>query len=395
MPESAQTETPAEPGQGLHDLIVLSLAFFFTFMGPAAVQQFLGPYLVEETGLSRQVCSWVLASVYFSCVFWRLLCGYTAHFLGGRGSIVFGLCTYTGFAGCIYFFPNYWTALAAAMVWGWGAAAIWVAGPTRILENQSALKRGRASGIFYTSVYLGQAIGVLLLGWLGNKWGRPWIFGVAAAIGLLANGISLFVRRTEAEPTKPNVWDVLSVMRGKRGIILCGILFTSSMSFGIVLGPLNSTVDEIAGFTQISSLTIGFYVGRLIVGWVAGWCTDRFGRTPVLAFAFFVGAAGLTIAAASTTSVPLALAAFSLGIQAGIVHIPVMALVGDWIEPERRHLAFGALYAWGNLARGFAIAFGETLRSALGGAQVAFGVFAVMMAICGVLSIVVGRQSSA
>ena len=392
MPQTSQNDASTPTGDGHHDLIVLSLAFFFIFLGPAAVQQFLIPYMSDSTGYDHKACSWILAAVYLSAVVWRLLVGYTVHWLGGRGALVFGLCTYTAFAACVYLWPVYWVVLLAAVVWGWGAAAIWVAGPTRILESQSPLKRGRASGIFYSAVFVGQAAGVLMLGQLSD---RRSIFGVAMLIGLLGNGAILFLRSKQANVPKPHVWDALSIMRTLRGAVLCALLFTSSMGFGIVLSPLTSTVTATKGFGMISALSIGFYIGRLAVSWFAGWLTDRLGRVPVLSCGFFIGAAGLAIAAASTKAVPIAAAAFSLGLQAGILHIPIMAMVGDWIEPERRHIAFGALYAWGNFGRAFAIVFGQTMRTTLGGDRVAFSVFAAMMALCGVLSLAVaGTQVS-
>lgn len=391
MPHADQSDISAPSSDGHHDLVVLSIAFFLIFLGPAAIQQFLIPYMSDNTGYDHRACSWILASVYLSAVVWRLLVGYTVHWLGVRGSLVFGLCTYTGFAACVYLWPNFWVVLIAAVVWGWGAAAIWVCGPTRILESQSALKRGRASGVFYSAVFLGQAVGVLLLGQLAD---RRSIFGVALLIGLLGNVAVLFLRPKQAQLPKPHMWDALSIMRTLRGAALCGLLFTSSMGFGIVLSPLTSTVTETKGFGMISALSIGFYIGRLAVSWLAGWLTDRLGRVPVLSCGFFLGAAGLAIAATSTTSVALAAAAFSLGLQAGILHIPIMAMVGDWIEPERRHIAFGALYAWGNFGRAFAIVFGQTMRTTLGGDRVAFGVFAAMMALCGLVSIVAGARST-
>ena len=64
------------------------------------------------------------------------------------------------------------------------------------------------------------------------------------------------------------------------------------------------------------------------------------------------------------------------------------------LEPERRHLAFGALYAWRNLGVSAAILFGQGLRTWLGGDRAAFAAFACVLAACGLVSAIVFRHSA-
>jgi len=146
------------------DLIVLSSTFFFIFLGAASFQQYLIPYTVRQTGQSHATCSWILASVYLSSIVWRILYPYTLEWIGTRGAIVGGFLTYTLFAVVALLSKSYPLLLISALIWGWGAAAIWITGPSQILESTSALRYGRASGIFYSAVYAGQGLGVYLLG---------------------------------------------------------------------------------------------------------------------------------------------------------------------------------------------------------------------------------------
>ena len=389
QPEDAAPQL--NKSHGRHDLIVLSLAFFFIFLGPGATQQFLIPFLSDTSGFGHQACSWVPGSIYLSAMVWALLCGYTVRWLGARLAIVLGLATYAGFSACVYVWPSYWVALAAAVAWGWGAAAVWVSGPTRILENQSPFRRGRASGVFFSAVFLGQALGVIALGQLADA---RMIFGVAAAIGVCGVACACFVRAEQATIDTVRVTDTLTALRGVRGAILCALVLTSAMGFGVVLSPLCSSVESKLGFGRIATLTIWFYVGRLLIGWIAGWLTDTWGRIPVLATAFFLGAAGLGLATTSSSPTAFAAAALTLGIQAGMFQVPTMALVGDWIEPSRRHLAFGALYAAKNIGISFAIIFGQMLPKGPEGNRAAFAVFGLIMAVCGALTLVVGRMQS-
>ena len=71
MHDSPDSVSQSEPGRSSRDLVVLCLAFFFIFLGPAATQQFLIPHLAEQTGRSHAACSWILAAVYLSAVVWQ------------------------------------------------------------------------------------------------------------------------------------------------------------------------------------------------------------------------------------------------------------------------------------------------------------------------------------
>ncbi len=379
-------DAPARRGR--RDLVLLSSAFFFIFLGPGATQQFLIPFLAAQTGRSHSDCSWILAAVYLSALVWALLCGYTVRWLGARRAIVAGLATYAGFSAAVFARPTFACALAAAVLWGWGAAAVWVSGPTRILENESPFQRGRASGIFFSAVFLGQAIGVIALGRITDA---RWIFGVAAVIGAAGVACAWFVRPGRVEVRVVKFTDAAAALASKRGAFLAGIALVSAMGFGVVLSPLCSSVDKRLGFGRIAELTIWFYVGRLVMAWAAGWLSDRWGRLQVLALAFLLGAGGLALAAWSAAPVMLAAAALALGMQAAMLQTPTMALVGDWIPPERRHLAFGALYAAKNLGVSFAILFGQDLREHLGGDPAAFGVFACIMACCAAAALAAAR----
>ena len=74
--EALMNESPSTSGWSRYGVLVtLAFAFFCIFFGPAATQQFLIPIISKRTGLSSSVCSWVLASVYFSALVCRLFCG--------------------------------------------------------------------------------------------------------------------------------------------------------------------------------------------------------------------------------------------------------------------------------------------------------------------------------
>ncbi|MBM4045709.1 MAG: MFS transporter [Planctomycetes bacterium] len=392
-PDPAPVSSPAAAPSSRRSLVVLTSAFFFIFLGAGATQQFIVPYLSERNGWTPPQCSWVLGCVYLSAIVWRLLCAYTVNLLGARLSIILGQLAYTGFVVAMALQGGYPALIFAALVWGWGAAAIWTTGPAQILETSARVRYGSAAGIFFTGVHLGQGLGVLLLGWLLGHCGGPTMLWTAVAISLIANVITLWTPNVEVHRDPPGLLDVVRVFSTPKGAMLSFVLFTSSFGFGIVLSTLSSVVAESKGLGVIAHVTIGFYAARLVVSWISGFLADRIGRIAVMVSGFTLAAVGLALAAASRSPYVLAATALVLGVQAGSNNVAIMALVGDSIEPGRRHLAFGALYAWSNLGIGLTIILGQYLLVWFS-KGICFGAFAVAMALCALVSLEIGRRKS-
>jgi len=69
-----------------------------------------------------------------------------------------------------------------------------------------------------------------------------------------------------------------------------------------------------------------------------------------------------------------------------------MALIGDSVRPERRHLAFGAIFVWRDLGVVIALLGGQFLRLRLGGVGPAFLLFGAIFLMCALLSTKLAKQ---
>lgn len=371
------------------DLWLLSATFFFIFFGPGAAQQFIGVILRKETAQSKYVCSLVLATVYITTVIWRPLTVYTLEWFGAKLSIILGLLTYTLFSVCASATTSFLVLVPAAVIWGWGAAAIWTTGPTRILEETESRRYGSAAGVFYSAVYVGQGLGVFLLGLvaarLESTGGRlQWVFAIAAGLGLVGNLISARLPARELHSQRASPRAVLAVLATRQGALLSLILFASGTGFAIVLSAMASDVADATGIGQLSKVTIGFYIGRLVVSWFSGKLCDRVGRKPVLCAGYAIGALGLVLAGCTSQHALLFGAAFALGMQVGFTEAPLMAVIGDSFESGKRHLAFAATQMWKNLGVGLIIVLSQLLDKALTH-RAKYFVFAAATALCGLL----------
>ena len=378
------------------DLLVLSGCFLFIFMGAGATQQFLITNFSAQTGRTYAQCSWILAMVYFAGLVFRIYSAHTIRFLGMYRAIVFGLGTYTLFAFCAMLLDNYWLLLLAAGMWGWGAAAVWITSPTQIIQATAAKRYGSASGIFYSSVYIGQAVGVLLLGRL-LKEGLSFqeMLLVAIAISLVGNVISLFLpRRSIPRDAPPKVADVFGALKTVKIWELAFIQFATSFGFGLVLSSVPSAAEKIGRGDMIYLITLGYYIGRIVASWIVGRLSDWIGRDKVMLCMFLGASIGLIPAVLTESFVALSLASVMLGLQAGTVPTIVTAMVGDATDADRRHLVFAALSLLPSFGIGFTIVGSQYLQILLGGFNRSLLVYAIVFLICIFLTVDIGRRAS-
>jgi hypothetical protein len=83
------TDSPRKSLYSNKNLLLASSAFFFTFMGAGALQQFFVPYM-GTLGWSTLKGASILAVVYASFMVCRLLAPYTLWFLGDYPAALIG-----------------------------------------------------------------------------------------------------------------------------------------------------------------------------------------------------------------------------------------------------------------------------------------------------------------
>jgi MFS family permease len=135
-------------------------------------------------------------------------------------------------------------------------------------------------------------------------------------------------------------------------VLLSACMAVNSASLQLVAAVSALTFVLVTGITGLLGLGPAiFLVSGALTASVAGRSMDRFGRVPVLAVGFALGAAGATLTALSLAlmSPAVTVAGFALiGAAAGTVHL-ARAAAGDMYPPERRArgiawVLFGAVF---------------------------------------------------
>jgi len=385
----------------VRDLVLLSGAFFFIFLGPGAVQQHLDKVLGDKR-------FYFLATLYLSFCIWRVFIGATIRVLGDSLSELLGAAVYVVAVAVLLVSTGWPTVLAAAAVWGWGAASLWITSQAQLLD--ASRRHGASSGFFYSALTAGQALGVGLLALLASRWPslpsslplKDALLVTCALLGLPGVALIALVPRRRVERRGFSLGAFWGVAR--RGpIVLVGvILLLSSLSYGILLGVF-SEISRTAALGQWPA--VAFYAARVALCFPAGALADRIGKERVLKLSFLLAAGGILVAALWRTSpgLSLAICAAAMAVQSTLAQSNAMALMGDVAGSEERHMALGAVFFWRDLGvviplfvagalKGFVTGAGDietTFRGAL------FGFAAVFVAsafLCDALRRVVKQQ---
>lgn len=386
MARSAERVAGVIGDSRVRTLGLLSGAFFLVFLGMGAFQQFVSPYLLKTHHLGATTSNAVLATVYlvaFGCLTFST---YSIAALGEYTALVLGTLCYGLFGVVALITGNVVVLVLAAALWGWGASVLWPAGTALALDLAGAGMYGRFSGMLYTGVYIGQALGVLLLGALEASLG-PWVMAACAvALTLLGTSAALFLPRRRHARSVPKVLNPLSVLAAPETRTAALILLLSSSGFGLLLGVFGQVVAAIYGLAAVGWLTGAFYVARIPAGSGGGWLVDRLGRRPVLSGVFLASAVALLLAALLHHPVLLAFCAAALGVQAAVVPVGLMSWVGDRAAAADRPSTFAAVQLWFNVGTGLSILGGHSLLALLGGWQGSFVFFAALFLACTVLA---------
>ncbi len=271
--------------------------------------------------------------------------------LAGWGLSVWSIATATsGLAG------SYATLLMSRATVGIGEASFGTVSPGLISDFFSKEQRGRVLSLFYLAIPVGSAIGYILGGVLGQRFGWHAAFLVAAVPGLLLVVPTLFVREPDRgvsgggrQESRPGSADYAGLFRNRSFVTVT--LAMAAMTFA--LGGLAQWVPTFLcrvhgqGVAGANMLFGGITVVSGITGTLAGgWLGDRYagksgrGYLTVSGWGFFLGGP-ITAYALMTPSLPACLTAiffaeFFLFFNTG----PLNTTIVNVVSPSVRAMAF-------------------------------------------------------
>jgi len=348
------------------ELVVLSGAFFFLFLGPGAIQQHLDKVLGDKR-------FYFLATLYLSFCIWRVFIGATIQALGDYLSELLGAAVYVAMVAALLVSTSWPVVLAAAAVWGWGGASLWITSQAQLLD--ASKRHGASSGFFYAMLTGGQALGVGLLALLASHWPtlpsslplRQGLLTFCVILGLPGVLLIALTGRRRTERRSFSLGAFWRVARQKALVLVGVILLLSSLSYGVLLGVFSELSRTSAGSQWPA---VAFYVARVALCFPAGALADRIGKERVLKLSFLLAAAGILVAALwrSSPGLSLGICAAAMAAQGTLAQSNAMALMGDVAAAETRHMALGAVFFWRDLGVVMPLFVAGALKGCVAGA---------------------------
>ncbi len=372
-------------------LLILCFSFAFTFCGAGALQQFVIPML-RQRGWMEFRSYLPLIVIYFSFAFFRFFSGLFVKPLGLKTSLLLGSLTYVLFPSAFLFNFPYPLLLFIMFIWGWGAAIYWTAGTVVILTFSREERFGSYSGFLYTSLNVGFAIGVALLGALKALGGEILMFSVALFLSLVGTALFFLLPSPPIPMATLPPKRVANIAFGKAGRLAGFYLFISALALGVMFGSFGEWITTRYGFTYLTFITFIGYAGRIFLAYPGGYIADKWGENLTLTLAFLISAFGLGLALLWTSPFTLSFASLTLGSQMSIVPIVSTALIGRRFPPHIYHLASGAILAWNSLGVAIALLLSASLQSLWKNLPSVLLLFAILFAICAIFSLRKGDE---
>ncbi len=369
-----------------NNFLLICLSWAFIFLGAGALQQFVIP-IARYKGWGEFQSYLPLVVIYFSFSLSRFLSGWQIAKLGVKPSLILGAFTYVLFPASFLFSFPYPLILLSMLLWGWGAGIFWTAGTVAILYLSRQGRYGSYSGILYTSLQVGFALGVITLGYLFHGWGENPTYSFAFLISLLGCLLLLLLAPFPSYSQTLGMKDLLHLLSHRRAKIAGLFLFLSAFSLGVMFGSFGEWVSAKYGFQLLALTTFVGYGGRIFLAYPMGYISDRWGEELAMGIGFLFSALGLFSCLLWHSPLSLFVASLALGTQTTTVPVAATSLIGNLFPSEQHHLASGALLSWNSLGIAIALLVSATLGRMLHNLELILLIFASIFLLCALLAL--------
>ena len=272
------------------------------------------------------------------------------------------------------FMPGFWPLLIARLLWGLAWSGIWVGGNTIILDVSTTEDRGRWTGFYQLSFYMGSTLGFLASGALTDWLGYQTALTVAAIVNFSGALIALvFLPETQRRIKEPTPEQAVSPAKpatapNRDPLAPATALYTLNrfVTAGIISATLGLLVKQRFSEIQLDdnfaigvSTITGFLLGAstltsMITAPIVGHWSDQIGNRWRVAAAGLlpgiIGAACLAIGNPILILIGVPLSAIAGGSNQSLA----TAVLGDHIGDAHRGRALGWMHTFGDLSSAIA-----------------------------------------
>jgi len=354
-PSEAPPRPPA-PG-ALFALLVLTAMNMLNYVDrwvPSAVKElFKGDLKLTDAQTAWPLTAFVVVYMIASPVF-----GALAETRSRRLLIAFGVAAWSLATAAAAMANDFTTFLLARAAVGIGEAAYATLAPSVLADFYPPERRNRIFTLFYVATPVGSAIGFVLGGYLGEKYGWRPAFLAVGLPGLLVAALALVMKEPtrgafDEKPPEPVSWPIALRALAKNPVYVYTVLGYTLVTFatGGIADWFATFLSRVRGMKlSEADLAIGVsaVVGGLVGTALGGFVADRLKgvtRQPYLGLSglAMIPAVVLTVVALFVVKAPMVIVGCVLFAQLFLwaYNSPVNALLVNSVEPGLRARAFG------------------------------------------------------
>jgi MFS family permease len=272
------------------NLKILSLAFFFIFFGFNGIQQYVTAFF-SDIG-HAQMGFIVLILIYFFFALSNPLAAYCISKFGLKKCIAIGSFFYFLFLFSLQLKSSLIIYFAAILI-GMAASFLWTGTNCYLVKASDKESYGKASGYFFAILALGSALGVIIMGFLVNKFQFQLPFLLFSFFPLIGLVLILTLKDFRSEPQTNRLKSLTKVMTNKMALEVSSICFAFSLIQGIQFGILPLEIRSITGVQYMGILLAFFFIFPIFSSYYLGKLSDRLGRKKMVLSSYLIAIAGL------------------------------------------------------------------------------------------------------
>jgi predicted MFS family arabinose efflux permease len=367
------------------------------------------PLIQAEFRVSDQAMGALTTALFITYMCTAPLTGWLGDRFRRKPLIVIGAVLWSVATLYTYFVHDYWTLYFRHALVGVGEATFTIFAPAVISDYFPARERNRILSIFYLAIPVGAALGYLIGGQLGERYGWRTPFFVCALPGLLvAAAYGIWAKEpvrggaeghaSEVKPSREAMWRNFVGLFGNAGY-LCATLGMAMLVFamGGISTWMPTFLHRFAGMgvgkagTVLGAITVADgLLGTAVGGWVAQMWLKRDHRALYLVSAWSMiltlPLAGLVFFGPVKWAVPaLAGAEFFLFLNTGPLNAAIVNSVGAEVRSTAIALNLFLIHMLGDTFSPQIIGAISGYASKDGGLRTGLGVTLVTMVVSGVL----------
>lgn len=320
---------------------LLSLAFLFIFIGFDGVQQYLTTFFAQSNLLRVGFNSLILIYLFF--VLSDPISAIFVSKIGPKLSMILGTIFYSLFIFIITSKILFLIYMASALL-GVGASLLWTGQNSYLIMEANVKARGTSAGFFGRILYVGSAIGAIVLGFFIKSISFNIPFLIAAFFPLVGLLFLVNLKRFPPKKSKNHLRLIGKALISKTAWRFSLIWFATFFINGLVIGIIPLEINKIIGVNYVGYLSSLFFIAPILFTYRFGKISDSKGRTRILSLALLLCLIGLIFLYFAQSTVPLVTGIVFEAIFFAIVFPLTLALVGD--VSERRNLEYLAAFFW-------------------------------------------------